>query len=168
MFNGSRRRARGSVRHKQTSRQAVVEFSAEGIAGEGSQNFCRRCPGLTDFKDTFDAVLIDVLAWGAGQFGREPQPRSLSIWSLSWTDNVVSQIARAGDTSVGRLSIGDASDEATEEEFADNAFVYASAQVLRLGEREDVWHTDGGASLLHAGLTLFGTRSLLASMQETE
>ena len=42
----------------------------------------------------------------------------------------------------------------------DNAFVYASVQVLREGEREDGWHTDGGASLLHAGMTIFGSRHL--------
>ena len=53
-----------------------------------------------------------------------------------------------------------------EEDFADNAFVYASIQVLRIGAREDGWHTDGGASLLHAGLTLFGTRSLLVELDQ--
>ena len=41
---------------------------------------------------------------------------------------------------------------------ASNAFVYASIQVLKCGSREDGWHTDGGGSLLHAALTLFGTR----------
>ena len=65
-------------------------------------------------RATFDAVLRDLLAWRAGQFGREPQPRSLSIWTISWPDNGGSRIARAGDTSVGRLSIGDAADEATD------------------------------------------------------
>ena len=43
---------------------------------------------------------------------------------------------------------------------SDNAFVYASVQVCRVGEREDGWHTDGGASLLHAGLTIFGSREM--------
>ena len=33
-------------------------------------------------------------------------------------------------------------------------------QVCKVGEREDGWHTDGGASLLHAGLTIFGSRQL--------
>ena len=46
------------------------------------------------------------------------------------------------------------------ENLSDNAFVYASVQVCKVGEREDGWHTDGGASLLHAGLTIFGTRQL--------
>ena len=44
-----------------------------------------------------------------------------------------------------------------EEDLADNAWAHVSLQV---GGRNDGWHTDGGASLLHAGLTLFGTRTL--------
>ena len=36
--------------------------------------------------------------------------------------------------------------------------------MLSVAEREDGWHTDGGASLLHAGLTVFGTRKLLVRM----
>ena len=46
------------------------------------------------------------------------------------------------------------------EDFADNAFVYASIQLMKVGAREDGWHTDGGASLLHASLTLFGSRAV--------
>ena len=45
-----------------------------------------------------------------------------------------------------------------EEDFVDNAFVDASVQFLRVAEREDGWHIDGGASLLHGGLTVFGSR----------
>ena len=40
-----------------------------------------------------------------------------------------------------------------QEDFADNAFVYASVQLMKIGGREDGWHTDGGASLLHAAVT---------------
>ena len=47
-----------------------------------------------------------------------------------------------------------------DEDFADNAFVYASVQLLKVGAREDGWHTDGGASLLHASLTIFGSRAV--------
>ena len=47
-----------------------------------------------------------------------------------------------------------------DEDFADNAFVYASIQLMKVGAREDGWHTDGGASLLHASLTLFGSRAV--------
>ena len=47
-----------------------------------------------------------------------------------------------------------------EEEFADNAFAYASLQLMEPGARDDGWHTDGGCSLLHAAVTLWGTRTV--------
>ncbi len=47
-----------------------------------------------------------------------------------------------------------------QEDFADNAFVYATVQLMKIGGREDGWHTDGGASLLHAAVTVFGSRTL--------
>jgi hypothetical protein len=47
-----------------------------------------------------------------------------------------------------------------QEDFADNAFAYASIQLMETGVRDDGWHTDGGCSLLHASVTLFGTRSV--------
>ena len=47
-----------------------------------------------------------------------------------------------------------------DEDFADNAFVYATIQLMKIGVREEAWHTDGGASLLHASLTLFGSRAV--------
>ena len=47
-----------------------------------------------------------------------------------------------------------------EEDFADNAFAYVSIQLMQPGARDDAWHTDGGCSLLHAAVTLFGTRSV--------
>ena len=53
-----------------------------------------------------------------------------------------------------------------EEDFADNAFTYISIQLLRLGIREDGWHTDGGTSLLHAALTLFGHREMLVELED--
>ena len=46
------------------------------------------------------------------------------------------------------------------EDMADNALVYASIKVMQTYPREDDWHTDGGSSLLHAGLTVFGSRSV--------
>ena len=52
-----------------------------------------------------------------------------------------------------------------EEDFADNALVYASVQLMKIGEREDGWHTDGGTSLLHAALTLFGERDMQVELE---
>ena len=43
---------------------------------------------------------------------------------------------------------------------ATNAWAYATIQVMKPGEREDPPHFDGGASLLHAGLTIWGKRGL--------
>ena len=54
----------------------------------------------------------------------------------------------------------------TKEDFADNALVYASVQVLKIGERDDGWHTDGGSSLLHAAVTIFGSRSLEVALED--
>ena len=47
-----------------------------------------------------------------------------------------------------------------QEDFADNAFTCASIQLMQPGARDDGWHTDGGCSLLHASVTIFGTRSV--------
>ena len=44
--------------------------------------------------------------------------------------------------------------------FSDTAFAYAILQVMLPGERHDPEHYDGGASLLHGGLTIFGSRGL--------
>ena len=54
-----------------------------------------------------------------------------------------------------------------EEDLAENAFAYVSLQIMKVAAREDGWHTDGGASLLHAGLTLFGTRTLQVSFGDS-
>ena len=35
-----------------------------------------------------------------------------------------------------------------------------SIQLMQPGARDDGWHTDGGCPLLHASVTLFGTRSV--------
>ena len=51
-------------------------------------------------------------------------------------------------------------DPILKKDFADNAFAYVSIQLIQPGARDDGWHTDGGCSLLHASVTLFGTRSV--------
>ena len=44
--------------------------------------------------------------------------------------------------------------------FRDDALAYATIQVMRASERSDPAHFDGAASLLHAGLTVWGKRNL--------
>ena len=39
-------------------------------------------------------------------------------------------------------------------------------RLSKFGEREDGWHTDGGCSLLHASLAIFGERSVSVNLQE--
>ena len=51
------------------------------------------------------------------------------------------------------------------EDMRDNTLVYASVQVMKIGERDYGWHTDGGASLLHAGITIFGTRQMQVRLE---
>ena len=53
-----------------------------------------------------------------------------------------------------------------EEDLADNALVYASVQLFKIGAREDGWHTDDGSSLLHAAVTIFGSRTLLVEVED--
>ena len=55
-----------------------------------------------------------------------------------------------------------------EEDFAHNAFAYASIQLMEPGARDDGWHTDGGCSLLHAAVTLWGTRSVEVAMEDKD
>jgi len=53
-----------------------------------------------------------------------------------------------------------------EEDLADNALVYASVQLFKIGAREDGWHTDDGSSLLHASVTILGSRTLLVEVED--
>ena len=44
--------------------------------------------------------------------------------------------------------------------FSGSTFAYATVQVMEPGERRDKKHFDGGASLLHMGITIFGERKV--------
>jgi hypothetical protein len=89
--------------------------------------------------------------------------RGLKTWLHQLTWRVRVEILRQGLPSEFMQTNG-AVFEA--EDFADNAFVYASVQVLKVGAREDGWHTDGGTSLLHAAVTVFGSRTLLVKLED--
>ena len=39
---------------------------------------------------------------------------------------------------------------------------------MKPGQRDDGWHTDGGCSLLHASVTLFGTRNVQVAIEGQE
>ena len=51
--------------------------------------------------------------------------------------------------------------------FSDTALTYGVIQVMKAGPRHDPEHFDGGASLLHAGLTIFGTRHVEVKVAES-
>ena len=51
--------------------------------------------------------------------------------------------------------------------FSDTALTYGVIQVMKAGHRYDSEHFDGGASLLHAGLTIFGTRHVEVKVAES-
>ena len=51
--------------------------------------------------------------------------------------------------------------------FSDTALTYGVIQVMKAGPRYDPEHFDGGASLLHAGLTIFGTRHVEVKVAES-
>ena len=52
------------------------------------------------------------------------------------------------------------------EDFSGKAFGYASVEVVNWGERDRAWYTDGGASLLVAGVTIFGSHDLLVKARD--
>ena len=52
--------------------------------------------------------------------------------------------------------------------FTKNAFCYAVIQAMKPGQRFDPDHCDGGASILHMGITIFGERKLIAWLGPTK
>jgi hypothetical protein len=97
------------------------------------------------------------------QFFVKALRRGAKAWLDQLTARVRAAIRRQGLPSELMLSNGNVF---MEENFADNAFVYASVQMLKIGEREDAWHTDGGTSLLHAAVTVFGSRTLQVKLED--
>ena len=83
--------------------------------------------------------------------------RGAQDWLHQLTSRIRSEIRRQGIPTAFLDSNGG---PFLDEDMAENAWVYASVQVLKVGKRIDGWHTDGGASLLHCGLTIFGSRAV--------
>jgi hypothetical protein len=97
------------------------------------------------------------------QFFVKALRRGAKAWLHQLTARVRAEIRRQGLPSEFMQANGAVF---MEEDFADNAFVYASVQMLKIGEREDGWHTDGGTSLLHAAVTVFGSRTLQVKLED--
>ena len=109
-----------------------------------------------------DGKLGVILSGRLAQFVKAFR-RGAKAWLHQLTTRVRQAIAREG---LPEEFLGTNGALFTEEDFADNALIYASVQVLKIGERNDGWHTDGGSSLLHAAVTIFGSRSLEVKLED--
>ena len=95
--------------------------------------------------------------------------RAVRIAWRSWLEQLTQKMRKAvGQDNMPEYLYAVNGKPILEEEFADNAFAYASIQVMKPGQRDDGWHTDGGSSLLHASVTLFGTRTVQVRMDGEE
>ena len=131
-------------------------------AEEGLRLLKAEFPGYVDAQKppkslnlNSDANLKPIPPLRLRQFGKALRRRS-QLWLNSLSEKIRFALGDA------KLPVRDLPNGSLflDEEFADNALVYASVQILKVGARDDGWHTDGGASLLHAGLTVFGSRYL--------
>ena len=122
----------------------------EFVGYVSAENQPPKCKSLNS-----DANLQPIRAVRAAFFARALRKRTRG-WLHQLQERVRSEIRRVGLP----VDVLPNASPFVDEELSDNAFAYASVQVCKVGEREDGWHTDGGASLLHAGLTIFGSRQL--------
>ena len=74
-------------------------------------------------------------------------------WLLQLTAKVRRALRGLSSNMVGRNGA-----EFISECFSETAFAYAVIQIMEPGQRLDPEHFDGGASLLHMGITIFGSR----------
>ena len=131
-------------------------------AAEGALGLKAEFPGYVDASRppptcrlNGDRGLKPIAPRRCAQFGKAVRRRA-----TPWLNQLTARIRAA--IRVRKLPVHAMANGAVfvDEELADLAWVYASVQVLKVGARSDGWHTDGGASLLHAGLTVFGKRAL--------
>ena len=79
--------------------------------------------------------------------------------NAGWLDSVVQDIREALNQFPWE-SLGGNGRHFLESHLHGDALAYAAVQVMRPSERQDPAHFDGAASLLHAGLTVWGRRGL--------
>ena len=132
-----------------------LRMKREFVGYVSAENQPPKCKSLNG-----DANLQPIRAVRAASFTRALRKRARG-WLHQLQERVRSEIRRVGLPVKGLPNASPFMDE----ELSDNAFAYAYVQVCKVGEREDGWHTDGGASLLHAGLTIFGSRQLHVKLE---
>ena len=82
-------------------------------------------------------------------------------WLVQLTAKVRKCLRGCGEKFLGRNG-----EEFLKECFSDTAWAYLTVQMMLPGARFDPKHIDGGASLLHLGLTIFGSRLLHVWLNE--
>ena len=85
--------------------------------------------------------------------------RAFLAVNAGWLDGVMQDI-RETLTRFPSESLGGNGRHFLESRLHDDALAYAGIQVMRPSDRSDPAHFDGAASLLHAGLTVWGRRGL--------
>ena len=82
----------------------------------------------------------------------------------AWFDDLTAAI-RAKLACFPKAALGKNGEHFMNSSLATDALAYATIQVMRPSEREDRPHFDGAASLLHAGLTVWGRRGVEIRLQ---
>ena len=82
----------------------------------------------------------------------------------AWLDELTAAI-RAKLARFPHEALGENGRHFVDNSLATNAWAYAAIQVMKPGEREGPPHFDGGASLLHAGLAIWGKRGMCVQLQ---
>jgi hypothetical protein len=147
-------KANGRMNERQAQASTKREFA--GYIDANNPPKCRNLNGEVDLQ----LIISERLACFV-----KALRRGLKTWLHLLTRRVRVEIIRQRLPTADFVK-SDASALFEDEDFADNAFVYASVQVLKVGAREDGWHTDGGTSLLHAAVTVFGSRTLLVQLED--
>ena len=80
--------------------------------------------------------------------------------NTGWMDRLTERV-RAALRGFPKEFLGKNGEDFFSDSFCDTALRYAVIQVMSPGPRTDPVHYDGGASLLHMGLTIFGARRLV-------
>ena len=91
--------------------------------------------------------------------------RAFLAVNAAWFDAVQKDI-REALLMIPAANQGENGQRFLQRNFRDDALAYAVIQIMRASERSDPAHFDGAASLLHAGLTVWGKRNLWVQLAE--
>ncbi|MCP3892616.1 MAG: hypothetical protein GY702_27630 [Desulfobulbaceae bacterium] len=138
--------ANKSIERGEAAKRLKVEYV--GYADPHTPPTCLRL-NADDNLQAVDSSRVQAFVRALKKCNRE--------WLHQLTERARQQIARIGMPAEFLEASGK---PFLQECFTENAFTYVSGMVMKPGEREEAWHTDGGASVIHAGLTIFGHRTV--------